>query len=57
MIGIRSASLDGEGDAVTLRAGAGVVADSEPEAEAAETDVKLATVLDAVVPGASVQLR
>ena len=59
VIGIRSALLRAEGDAVTLRAGSGIVADSDPEAEAAETDVKLATVLDAVVPGASVsaQLR
>ena len=57
MIGIRSARLDADGATVTLRAGAGIVADSVPEAEAAETNVKLATVLDAVVPGASVQLR
>jgi menaquinone-specific isochorismate synthase len=57
MIGIRSARLHGEGEVVTLRAGSGIVADSEPGAEAAETNVKLATVLDAVVPGASVQLR
>jgi isochorismate synthase EntC len=57
MIGIRSARLDGDGASVTLRAGSGVVADSEPAAEAAETNVKLATVLDAVVPGASAQLR
>ncbi len=42
---------------MTLRAGAGIVAGSEPAAEAAETNVKLATVLEAVVPGASVQLR
>ena len=35
----------------------GIVAASDPDAEAAETDVKLATVLEAVVPGASVQLR
>ncbi len=57
MIGIRSARLDAEGASITLRAGGGIVADSEPEAEAAEANVKLATVLDAVVPGASVQLR
>jgi len=59
MIGIRSARLDAEGAAVTLRAGSGIVADSDPDAEAAETNVKLATVLDAVVPGASAsaQLR
>ena len=59
MIGIRSARLHAEGDAVTLRAGSGIVADSDPDAEAAETNVKLATVLDAVAPGraASAQLR
>ena len=57
MIGIRSARLHADGTAVTLRAGAGIVAASDPAAEAAETDVKLATVLEAVVPGASVQLR
>jgi isochorismate synthase len=56
MIGIRSARLHDEAS-VTLRAGAGIVAGSEPDAEAAETDVKLATVLEAVVPGSSVQLR
>jgi menaquinone-specific isochorismate synthase len=57
MIGIRSAQLDADGARLTLRAGGGIVADSDPEAEAVEADVKLATVLDAVVPGASVQLR
>jgi isochorismate synthase len=57
MIGIRSARLHDDARSVTLRAGSGVVAGSEPEAEAAETDVKLATVLEAVVPGASAQLR
>ncbi len=57
MIGIRSARLDANGTSLTLRAGGGIVADSEPEAEADEANVKLATVLDAVVPGASVQLR
>ena len=57
MIGIRSAQLNADGAALRLRAGGGIVADSDPEAEAAEADVKLATVLDAVVPGASVQLR
>ncbi len=49
--------LDADGAALTLRAGGGIVADSDPEAEAAEANVKLATVLEAVVPGASVQLR
>jgi isochorismate synthase EntC len=57
MIGIRSARVDGDGTALALRAGSGIVAGSDPEAEAAETNVKLATVLDAVVPGASAQLR
>jgi menaquinone-specific isochorismate synthase len=57
MIGIRSAQLDADGTTLTLRAGGGIVADSDPGAEAAEADVKLATVLDAVLPGSSVQLR
>ncbi|HEY6426742.1 MAG TPA: chorismate-binding protein, partial [Acidimicrobiales bacterium] len=57
VIGIRSARLDDDGTTVTLRAGGGIVAGSEPDAEAAEANVKLATVLDAVVPGASAQLR
>ena len=57
MIGIRSAQLDAEATTLSLRAGGGVVADSDPEAEAVEADVKLATVLHAVLPGASVQLR
>ncbi len=57
VIGIRSARRHDDGTSVTLRAGSGVVAGSEPEAEAVETDVKLATVLEAVVPGASAQLR
>ena len=57
MIGIRSARLRGDGTTVTLRAGSGIVADSDPDAEAAETNVKLATVVEAVVPGGSVQLR
>jgi menaquinone-specific isochorismate synthase len=56
MIGIRSARLNDNGTSLTLRAGGGIVAGSEPKAESAEADVKLATVLDAIVPGASVQL-
>ncbi len=46
------------GQRLSLRAGAGIVAGSDPEAEAAETNVKLKTVLETVVPrgGASVQL-
>jgi menaquinone-specific isochorismate synthase len=57
MIGIRSAQLDADGATLTLRAGGGIVAASDPEAEADEADVKLRTVLNAVLPGASVQLR
>lgn len=57
MIGIRSAQLDASGCAVMLRAGAGIVADSDPAAEAAETNVKLSTVLEAVLPGTSMKLR
>jgi len=57
MIGLRSASLHSDGETVTLHAGAGVVADSDPASEAAETDVKLATVLESLVPGGSAHLR
>ncbi len=57
MIGIRSARLHPDGEAVTLHAGSGVVADSDPEAEAAETNVKLGSVLESVVPGGSAHLR
>jgi isochorismate synthase len=57
MIGIRSARLHPDGCTITLRAGAGVVADSDPAAEAAETNVKLTSVLDSLVPGGSAHLR
>jgi menaquinone-specific isochorismate synthase len=57
MIGIRSALLHGDGRELSLRAGAGIVAASDPAAEAVETDVKLATVIQTVLPGRSVQLR
>ncbi len=57
MIGIRSAQLGADGATLHLRAGGGIVADSMPDAEAAEANVKLATVLDAVVPGAAERLR
>ncbi len=57
MVGIRSARLHPDGTAVTLHAGSGVVAASDPDAEAAETDVKLASVLESLVPGGSSQLR
>jgi isochorismate synthase len=62
MIGIRSALLNAN-DATPgrtvlgLRAGSGIVADSDPASEAEETNIKLATVLDTVIPGASVELR
>ncbi len=51
VIGIRSATV--EGSAATLTAGAGIVAGSDPWEEVAETTVKLASVLDALAPGAS----
>ena len=57
MIGIRSARLHTDGQTITLHAGAGVVADSDPEEEAAETDVKFSSVLEALVPGGSAHLR
>jgi isochorismate synthase len=57
MIGIRSARLHPDGRTITLRAGAGVVADSDPGAEAEETDVKLSSVLESLVPGGSAHLR
>ena len=67
IIGIRSALLqpDAAGPpdrqtgamTLTLRAGAGIVAGSDPQSEAEETNVKLATVLDTVLPGISVELR
>jgi menaquinone-specific isochorismate synthase len=57
MVGIRSARLHPDGRSVTLHAGSGVVADSSPDDEAAETNVKLASVLESVVPGSSVNLR
>jgi menaquinone-specific isochorismate synthase len=56
-IGIRSACLDDDGTTLTLHAGAGVVADSDPAAEAAEVDVKLASVLESIVPGGAAHLR
>jgi isochorismate synthase len=56
MIGIRSALLHTDGRTVTLHAGAGVVADSDPEAESVETDVKLSSVLESLVPGGSAHL-
>jgi isochorismate synthase len=57
MIGIRSARLHTDSRTITLHAGAGVVADSDPEEEAAETDVKFSSVLESLVPGGSTHLR
>jgi len=57
MIGLRSARLHADGSSVSLHAGAGIVAGSDPEAEAAEVNVKLTTVLDALIPGSSAHLR
>lgn len=57
MIGLRSARLHTDGASVSLHAGAGIVAGSNPEAEAAEVNVKLTTVLDALIPGGSAHLR
>ncbi len=57
MIGIRSALLHTDERTLTLRAGAGVVTGSDPEAEAAETDVKFSSVLESLVPGGSAHLR
>jgi isochorismate synthase len=57
MIGIRSVSLDPEARTVILHAGGGVVADSDPDAEAMETRIKLSSVLESVVPGGSAHLR
>jgi len=56
MIGIRSACLAPQGNRVSLQAGAGIVADSDPSAEADEVNVKLATVLESLAPGSSTQL-
>jgi menaquinone-specific isochorismate synthase len=57
MIGIRSARLHTDGETISLHGGAGIVADSDPVAEAAETDHKLASVLESLVPGGSAHLR
>jgi isochorismate synthase len=54
VLAIRGALLNGSRSEVI--AGAGVVVDSTPEGEAAETRSKLASVLEAVAPGSSAQL-
>jgi isochorismate synthase EntC len=57
MIGIRSARLHPDDETITLHAGSGLVADSDPAAEADEVNVKLTSVLESLVPGGSVHLR
>jgi isochorismate synthase len=57
MIGIRSADLHADGETITLHAGSGIVAGSDPAAETAETDHKLGSVLESLVPGGSAHLR
>jgi menaquinone-specific isochorismate synthase len=54
VLGIRSVELDGR--RALVRAGAGIVAESDPEAELEETTVKLRPVLDALWPRASTLL-
>lgn len=54
VLAIRSAILDGS--RVLVRAGAGIVAESDPMAELAETTVKLSPVLEALWPGCSALL-
>jgi menaquinone-specific isochorismate synthase len=49
MVVLRSVYL--EGDRAVLWAGAGIVAGSEPEAELAETDLKLRTMLEVLDGG------
>ncbi|HTX63228.1 MAG TPA: chorismate-binding protein, partial [Acidimicrobiales bacterium] len=51
VLGIRSVELAGR--LALVRAGAGIVEESDPLAELAETTVKLRPVLDALSPGAS----
>ncbi len=54
VLGIRGAVVNGATAAV--RAGAGIVRASTPEGEAEETRVKLASILNAVLPGSSEKL-
>lgn len=54
VLAIRSVEL--EGRRARVRAGAGIVEDSEPQAELAETTVKLRPVVDALWPGAATLL-
>ena len=54
-LAIRGASLSAE--RATIRAGAGIVAGSTSSGEIEETRVKLASIIEAVVPGASARLE
>lgn len=49
-IGLRSAQIDGDGSVVRLFAGCGIVADSVPADELAESNAKLIPVRDALTP-------
>ena len=55
VLGIRGAHATGS--TLTLHAGCGIVAASDPAEELAETTVKLRAVLDVIVPGAAEHLR
>ena len=55
MVGLRSATVSST--RATIWAGAGIVAASDPEAELAETTVKLAVVLEGLAPGSSTLLE
>jgi menaquinone-specific isochorismate synthase len=55
LVGLRSATVSAT--SATIWAGAGIVAASDPEAELAETTVKLAVVLDGLAPGSSALLE
>lgn len=55
VVGIRAATLTG--DTARLTAGVGIVSGSDPGAELAETDLKLAAVIEALVPGAGLAAR
>jgi menaquinone-specific isochorismate synthase len=54
VVGLRSAILDGS--TATIWAGAGIVGASDPDAELAETAVKLTPVLEGLFPGSSALL-
>jgi menaquinone-specific isochorismate synthase len=49
-IGLRSAQVEGDGSQVRLFAGCGIVADSIPADELAESNAKLIPVRDALTP-------